>query len=341
MKNILIKGLFVGASIIFVVSSASAMTCTNLTKSLAKGSENSEVLKLQQFLFDSGYLTAKPNGYFGNATMIALKKFQGASGLAQVGSVGPGTRGKVKEVSCGKASLQEKSISSSQKSKIDTHVTITETNGKDNENITTTSNDDTLYFPKNGDGIFSIKNIKYYLVDTYATKLKFLASEFEEKAIDKNKINITCNKHDPQYSEKFEQNIFSSLKVDKDIVDIKNYYLSIKEIKDKKDANELFKIDKTLPDTINKQRDTSEAITAFFKKNTDSLEKEFNSSFKTKVQNSVDRALSKEMSRQINLCRINKNSPLLEVTMEDSLVLKNGGLADFMFFMELLLGGNI
>jgi peptidoglycan hydrolase-like protein with peptidoglycan-binding domain len=102
MKNILIKGLFVSASILLVTSSASAMTCTNLTKTLSKGSENSEVLKLQQFLFDGGYLTAKPNGYFGAGTMTAVKKFQGANGLSQVGSVGPLTRSKVKGVSCGK-----------------------------------------------------------------------------------------------------------------------------------------------------------------------------------------------------------------------------------------------
>jgi peptidoglycan hydrolase-like protein with peptidoglycan-binding domain len=104
MKNIPLKGLFVFASVIFVTSSASAMTCTNLTKALSKGSENSEVLKLQQFLFDGGYLTAKPNGYFGNGTVVAVKKFQGASRLSQLGSVGPGTRGKVKEISCGNTS---------------------------------------------------------------------------------------------------------------------------------------------------------------------------------------------------------------------------------------------
>jgi streptogramin lyase len=104
MKNILLKGLFVSASIIFATSSVSAMTCTNLTKSLSKGSENSEVLTLQQFLFDGGYLTAKPNGYFGAGTAAAVKKFQIANGMSPVGSVGAGTRGKLKDVSCDKSS---------------------------------------------------------------------------------------------------------------------------------------------------------------------------------------------------------------------------------------------
>ncbi len=78
------------------------MTCTSLTKPLSKGSENSEGLTLQQFLFDGGYLTIKPNGYFGAGTVTAVKKFQIANGISPVGSIGAGTRGKVKEVSCSK-----------------------------------------------------------------------------------------------------------------------------------------------------------------------------------------------------------------------------------------------
>lgn len=107
MKNILLKGLFVSASIIFITSSASAMACTSLTKALSKGSENSEVLKLQQFLFDGGYLTAKPNGYFGDRTVMAVKKFQKEKGLAQVGTVGPLTRTKLKNMSCSSASSKD------------------------------------------------------------------------------------------------------------------------------------------------------------------------------------------------------------------------------------------
>lgn len=106
MKNILIKGLFVSASVIFITSSASAMTCTSLTKALSKGSENGEVLKLQQFLFDSGYLTTKPNGYFGDRTVMAVKKFQKEKGLAQAGTVGPLTRTKLKDMSCSSISMK-------------------------------------------------------------------------------------------------------------------------------------------------------------------------------------------------------------------------------------------
>ncbi len=101
MKNLLLKGLIVTTSLIFLTSSASAMTCTTLTKSLTKGSEGSEVTLLQQFLLDGGYTKIKPSGFFGSGTVTAVKRFQIANGMPPVGSVGPLTRAKVKEVSCG------------------------------------------------------------------------------------------------------------------------------------------------------------------------------------------------------------------------------------------------
>lgn len=85
--------------------------CINLTKTLSKGSENSEVLKLQQFLFDGGYLTVKPNGYFGSGTVTALKKFQLTNSMSPVGSVGPMTRSKIKEVSCTSGSSKISTVS--------------------------------------------------------------------------------------------------------------------------------------------------------------------------------------------------------------------------------------
>ena len=100
MKNILLKGFLVSASVLLITSSSSALTCANLTKSLAQGSENSDVLRLQQFLFEEGYLPTKPTGYFGTGTFKAVKAFQKANGLDQVGSTGPGTRAKIKEKSC-------------------------------------------------------------------------------------------------------------------------------------------------------------------------------------------------------------------------------------------------
>lgn len=85
---------------IFTTSPVSAITCTNLTKTLSKYSENSEVLMLQQFLFDGGYLIVKPNGYFGENTKKAVVTFQKNQKITGTGTVGPLTRVKIKEMSC-------------------------------------------------------------------------------------------------------------------------------------------------------------------------------------------------------------------------------------------------
>lgn len=62
------------------------------TMNLKQGSENDDVLELQKILKKLGYLTVEPNGYFGPSTVAAVKKFQAAHGLDQLGIVGPGTR---------------------------------------------------------------------------------------------------------------------------------------------------------------------------------------------------------------------------------------------------------
>jgi peptidoglycan hydrolase-like protein with peptidoglycan-binding domain len=59
---------------------------------LALGSSGSDVLQLQQFLAQRGFLTATPNGTYGPMTVAAVKKFQSKNGLSPVGAVGPGTR---------------------------------------------------------------------------------------------------------------------------------------------------------------------------------------------------------------------------------------------------------
>lgn len=62
------------------------------TAYLKQGSENDEVMELQKVLKKLGYLAVAPNGYFGPSTVAAVKKFQAARGLDQLGAVGPGTR---------------------------------------------------------------------------------------------------------------------------------------------------------------------------------------------------------------------------------------------------------
>jgi len=58
---------------------------------LRRGDENSEVLVLQQYLKNYGYLSAEPDGQFGSATERAVKLFQEANGLTADGVAGKGT----------------------------------------------------------------------------------------------------------------------------------------------------------------------------------------------------------------------------------------------------------
>lgn len=60
---------------------------------LKLGSSGADVIALQQFLIDGGYLHIDaPSGYFGQMTMTAVKAFQTANALPQTGFVGPLTR---------------------------------------------------------------------------------------------------------------------------------------------------------------------------------------------------------------------------------------------------------
>ncbi|MDP3965772.1 MAG: peptidoglycan-binding protein [bacterium] len=89
-----------------------AAACTDLQNDFAYRSTdsqtNGEVSILQDF-FQSAispatgapYLTGEPTGFFGQLTRAAVVQFQTDNGLPMVGTVGPITRAKIKEISCG------------------------------------------------------------------------------------------------------------------------------------------------------------------------------------------------------------------------------------------------
>ncbi len=83
----------------------SSSACVNLAYNMKSKSRdattNKEVTKLQNFLKSKGYLTAKPNGNFGPATLDAVKSFQAANNLIVTGNIGAVSRAKIKEISCG------------------------------------------------------------------------------------------------------------------------------------------------------------------------------------------------------------------------------------------------
>lgn len=95
------KKLLVSLGLLLLsLSSVSALSCVDLKSNLTKGKENAEVLVLQNFLVSKGFLTAKPNGYFGNGTVLAVKKYQKSVGLSRSGGVLPLTRGVIKKETC-------------------------------------------------------------------------------------------------------------------------------------------------------------------------------------------------------------------------------------------------
>lgn len=81
---------------------ASAQTnCIDLKSDLKYGMNNSSVLSLQKYLVSINYLSATPNGYFGTATLAAVKKFQIDNSISGTGIVATLTRSVIQKKSCG------------------------------------------------------------------------------------------------------------------------------------------------------------------------------------------------------------------------------------------------
>lgn len=95
---------FVSAQLTDTIDQSTTGGCVNLTKNMSVGAKdsttNGQVSDLQFFLNDKGYLKTDPTGYFGAATLAAVKAFQSDNGITPNGVVGPITRGKIQDVSC-------------------------------------------------------------------------------------------------------------------------------------------------------------------------------------------------------------------------------------------------
>ena len=76
------------------ITSTPATTASSyrFTEYLKLGSKGTEVTELQKKLKKLGYFNAIATGYFGTVTQNAVKAFQKAKGISQVGTVGPITR---------------------------------------------------------------------------------------------------------------------------------------------------------------------------------------------------------------------------------------------------------
>jgi peptidoglycan hydrolase-like protein with peptidoglycan-binding domain len=106
-KIIAITGFFgmflslVGSASAAYFNAAPLSQCqAHITRTLQIGSENNDVVVLQQLLVNAGFLDTNPNGYFGYQTKQAVRSFQANNGISPTGIVGPSTRDAVNESLC-------------------------------------------------------------------------------------------------------------------------------------------------------------------------------------------------------------------------------------------------
>src|SRR3989338_107557 len=77
------------------------MLTTNLRYRMEEWTTGGQISLLQDFLKTRGLFKQKSNGFFCVTTLQAVNKFQESVGLSSTGFVGPLTRGKIKEQTCG------------------------------------------------------------------------------------------------------------------------------------------------------------------------------------------------------------------------------------------------
>lgn len=78
------------------------MACTTLSGNMYSGGSNAQadVARLQAFFISRGYLRGTVNGYFDQATLTALQRFQADNGLPVTGVVDSQTRSVIQQMSC-------------------------------------------------------------------------------------------------------------------------------------------------------------------------------------------------------------------------------------------------
>lgn len=113
-------------SIFFILSTSYvyAGTCLDLQVNLSRGSESDDVLSVQNFLAEKGFLKVKPNGYFGPGTFAAVRLYQKSVGLSSSGAVFPLTRASIKKETCDSNSLNTNQITNTTIPKNTTSTTV-------------------------------------------------------------------------------------------------------------------------------------------------------------------------------------------------------------------------
>lgn len=108
--------------------------CTTLTYNMLIGSRdsrtNGQVTDLQAYLQTGGYLQVDPTGYFGSATRQAVIQFQTANNISPTGQVGPLTRAKIQQLSCGTTNTTTTTTTTGTTGTLTNTMTTTQQNGQ-------------------------------------------------------------------------------------------------------------------------------------------------------------------------------------------------------------------
>jgi hypothetical protein len=94
------KGLSLLIFATCIIQAVSTHACTNITSNLSIGSKGQDVLALETFLADRGFLKEKPNTIFDQTTSFALKDYQKSANLLQSGALFLKTRTIIRKITC-------------------------------------------------------------------------------------------------------------------------------------------------------------------------------------------------------------------------------------------------
>ncbi len=119
--------------ITLLVLGFTSVSYASVDKNLKYGQRDNEVMELQEFLIDKGFLKTAPSNYFGLLTLKAVKAYQTSIGVSSTGFVGILTREKInKEInaellSSNEAEKAEEVTSSSNAQQVNTKPLLTNT----------------------------------------------------------------------------------------------------------------------------------------------------------------------------------------------------------------------
>ncbi|HCC05740.1 TPA: hypothetical protein DEP94_00020 [Candidatus Nomurabacteria bacterium] len=106
MNTIKILGI-----VLLSIFGSTYFTFASIDKNLKYGQRNNEVMELQEFLIDKGFLKTTPTNFFGLLTLKAVKSYQANTGVSPTGFVGVLTREKINnEIALELASSNEAEI---------------------------------------------------------------------------------------------------------------------------------------------------------------------------------------------------------------------------------------